>query len=188
MMKYKYIFAWVLAGLLLALNTSCKKNVKPAKNLTSFEVSMSNKDSAEVAALVGNFFDNVKSNQIDRALSMLYQTPLDNVEGQPKPVDGEEKAKVRTLFTSLPILQYQIDYIKFNQAYSNEVKCTLTVGTAGNDHQDLSTRFYFKPVKYNEQWYLCLLNSEHGDMGIVPGKSKDSLEKDYSVKQQLKSE
>lgn len=71
MMKYKYIFAWVLAGLLLALNTSCKKNVKPAKNLTSFEVSMSNKDSAEVAALVGNFFDNVKSNQIDRALTQI---------------------------------------------------------------------------------------------------------------------
>lgn len=175
-----------LLGCFVAL-LSCKQKKQPNTAATThFEQTLNNNDSTEVVQLVNTFFSYVKANKIESAMDMLYQTPMENEAEKPIAISDSERKKVNTLFTSLPIDKYEIDYIKFLHAYRNEVKCT-TILFLGNQSNDIvKSELYFKPVKFENKWYLCLLNSEHGDMGLVDGNKKDSIAKDYSKKQQLK--
>lgn len=158
--------------------TSCKDKPKPNPQ-TTFEQSMTNKDSVAVTGLVNVFFQLAESGRYDEAASMLFKNNVDTVYDEPQPLDNKDMEKVKTLLSSLPIKSHTIDYIKFKEVYKNEVKCTAIIMEAHDNIPEVKTVFYFKPVSYLGKWKLCLVDSHHGDQTVIKANKKDSMQNEY---------
>lgn len=166
--------------------TSCKDKPKPNPQ-TTFEQSMTNKDSVAVTGLVNVFFQLAESGRYDEAASMLFKNNVDTVYDEPKPLDNKDMEKVKTLLSSLPIKSHTIDYIKFKEVYENEVKCTAIIMEAHDNIPEVKTVFYFKPVSYLGKWKLCLVDSHHGDQTVIKADKKDSMQNEYQKEMREKN-
>lgn len=165
---------------------SCKDKPKPNPQ-TTFEQSMTNKDSVAVTGLVNVFFQLAESGRYDEAASMLFKNNVDTVYDEPKPLDNKDMEKVKTLLSSLPIKSHTIDYIKFKEVYENEVKCTAIIMEAHDNIPEVKTVFYFKPVSYLGKWKLCLVDSHHGDQTVIKADKKDSMQNEYQKEMREKN-
>ena len=158
---------------------SCSSEQKQTSNRTEFEESLTNSDSIAVRDLIDKFFTAVISEQYSTAAAMLYQIDVDNVYETPMPLENEQMHGVKIMLKSFGIVDYRIDYIKFRQSYSNEVKCTAIMQKASDTTAEINTHLYFKPVSYLGNWVLCMMNSSTGDNPIVDDSERDSLEQQY---------
>lgn len=178
------------AGLLLVLTliltfNSCKK--KPQENkFTAFEQSLTNQDSVEVTNLVNTFFSFAEHGQYAEAAAMLVRNKVDSVYDQPEPLTNKDMEDVKGLLSSLPIKSHHIDYLKFNENYENEVKCSALIAEAHDNVPEIKTVYYFKPVKYLGKWKLCLMDSHHGDHPVLEGEQRDSMKSEYAKEMNLK--
>ena len=129
------VFLLIISPLFM---TSCKDKPKPNPQ-TTFEQSMTNKDSVAVTGLVNVFFQLAESGRYDEAASMLFKNNVDTVYDEPKPLDNKDMEKVKTLLSSLPIKSHTIDYIKFKEVYENEVKCTAIIMEAHDNIPEVKT-------------------------------------------------
>ena len=177
------VFLLIISPLFM---TSCKDKPKPNPQ-TTFEQSMTNKDSVAVTGLVNVFFQLAESGRYDEAASMLFKNNVDTVYDEPKPLDNKDMEKVKTLLSSLPIKSHTIDYIKFKEVYENEVKCTAIIMEAHDNIPEVKTVFYFKPVSYLGKWKLCLVDSHHGDQTVIKADKKDSMQNDYQKEMREKN-
>ena len=115
---------------------------------------------------------------------MLYRTSYDNPKTEPQPVDNKEIQEVMGLLKSVPMVDYKIEYIKFNESYDNEVLCTVIIKKSkSKDMPDITTKMFFKPMSYLGQWCLGLMNSEWGDDGVVDPAKRDSVKEVYAKEQ-----
>ena len=177
------VFLLIISPLFM---TRCKD--KPTPNpQTTFEQSMTNKDSVAVTGLVNVFFQLAESGRYDEAASMLFKNNVDTVYDEPKPLDNKDMEKVKTLLSSLPIKSHTIDYIKFKEVYENEVKCTAIIMEAHDNIPEVKTVFYFKPVSYLGKWKLCLVDSHHGDQTVIKADKKDSMQNEYQKEMREKN-
>ena len=177
------VFLLIISPLFM---TSCKDKPKPNPQ-TTFEQSMTNKDSVAVTGLVNVFFQLAESGRYDEAASMLFKNNVDTVYDEPKPLDNKDMEKVKTLLSSLPIKSHTIDYIKFKEVYENEVKCTAIIMEAHDNIPEVKTVFYFKPVSYLGKWKLCLVDSHHGDKTVIKADKKDSMQNEYQKEMREKN-
>ena len=177
------VFLLIISPLFM---TSCKDKPKPNPQ-TTFEQSMTNKDSVAVTGLVNVFFQLAESGRYDEAASMLFKNNVDTVYDEPKPLDNKDMEKVKTLLSSLPIKSHTIDYIKFKEVYENEVKCTAIIMEAHDNIPEVKTVFYFKPVSYLGKWKLCLVDSHHGDQTVIKADKKDSMQHEYQKEMREKN-
>ena len=177
------VFLLIISPLFM---TSCKDKPKPNPQ-TTFEQSMTNKDSVAVTGLVNVFFQLAESGRYDEAASMLFKSNVDTVYDEPKPLDNKDMEKVKTLLSSLPIKSHTIDYIKFKEVYENEVKCTAIIMEAHDNIPEVKTVFYFKPVSYLGKWKLCLVDSHHGDQTVIKADKKDSMQNEYQKEMREKN-
>ena len=177
------VFLLIISPLFM---TSCKDKPKPNPQ-TTFEQSMTNKDSVAVTGLVNVFFQLAESGRYDEAASMLFKNNVDTVYDEPKPLDNKDMEKVKTLLSSLPIKSHTIDYIKFKEVYENEVKCTAIIMEAHANIPEVKTVFYFKPVSYLGKWKLCLVDSHHGDQTVIKADKKDSMQNEYQKEMREKN-
>ena len=177
------VFLLIISPLFI---TSCKDKPKPNPQ-TTFEQSMTNKDSVAVTGLVNVFFQLAESGRYDEAASMLFKNNVDTVYDEPKPLDNKDMEKVKTLLSSLPIKSHTIDYIKFKEVYENEVKCTAIIMEAHDNIPEVKTVFYFKPVSYLGKWKLCLVDSHHGDQTVIKADKKDSMQNEYQKEMREKN-
>lgn len=177
------VFLLIISPLFM---TSCKDKPKPNPQ-TTFEQSMTNKDSVAVTGLVNVFFQLAESGRYDEAASMLFKNNVDTVYDEPQPLDYKDMEKVKTLLSSLPIKSHTIDYIKFKEVYENEVKCTAIIMEAHDNIPEVKTVFYFKPVSYLGKWKLCLVDSHHGDQTVIKADKKDSMQNEYQKEMREKN-
>ena len=177
------VFLLIISPLFM---TSCKDKPKPNPQ-TTFEQSMTNKDSVAVTGLVNVVFPLAESGRYDEAASMLFKNNVDTVYDEPKPLDNKDMEKVKTLLSSLPIKSHTIDYIKFKEVYENEVKCTAIIMEAHDNIPEVKTVFYFKPVSYLGKWKLCLVDSHHGDQTVIKAAKKDSMQNEYQKEMREKN-
>lgn len=177
------VFLLIISPLFM---TSCKDKPKPNPQ-TTFEQSMTNKDSVAVTGLVNVFFQLAESGRYDEAASMLFKNNVDTVYDEPQPLDNKDMKKVKTLLSSLPIKSHTIDYIKFKEVYENEVKCTAIIMEAHDNIPEVKTVFYFKPVSYLGKWKLCLVDSHHGDQTVIKADKKDSMQNEYQKEMREKN-
>ena len=166
--------------------TSCKKE-KPKTEFTEFEQGLTNQDSIAVRNLVDQFFTLTKNGDYAGAAGMLYRTELHNKKSEPQLLNNEEIQEVEKLLKSVPMIDYKIEYIKFNQSYKNEVLCDVIIKKAdGKGMPEIKTKMFFKPMRYLGQWCLALMNSEWGDREVVDRSKRDSMQKEYSAEMKAK--
>lgn len=90
---------------------------------------------------------------------MLYTVDLDDMDKEPYPLSDEQIADLDAML-SMPVTDYEIVEYVFNTADSNEVRCKVTVDGK------FTTNWYFKPVRYLGNWYLCIKDSAQGDRSL----------------------
>lgn len=181
-MRHQKISVLVAVMAMLFALGSCrgKKDKQPTgPQKTEFEQAMSSKDTTDVKQLVDRFFSFAKSKDYSEAAGMLFRND-ENRKGEPRQLNNEEMAKVREMLESVPMVDYRIEYIKFDEYYQNEVLCRVVIKPATDDMPEISTKMFFKPVNYMGKWVLCLTNSEYGDRGVVKPDKRDSMEREYS--------
>lgn len=187
-MKLNKLWALVCVFALIFMFAGCKsKKEKPQPQKTEFEQGMTAKDTLAVKQLVDKFFGYAKSKNFAEAAAMLYRNDLDK-KGEPQQLNNEEMAEVRNMLESIPMVDYKIEYIKFDEYYANEVLCRVIIKKAEGDMPDITTKMFFKPVDYMGNWVLCLTNTEYGDKGVVKPDKRDSVERSYMKQQKSASE
>lgn len=156
--------------------------------MTDFEAAMTNEDSLAVVDLIDQFFVSLENGEVNSAVAMLYKVDPRDIEGKPEPLDNEEMDELRTLFSTIPVYDYKIDYIKFYKRTLNEVKCTAIIQPTNDNTPSATISYYFKPVNYMGGWALCLMNSDSGNFTIVKNEDKDSLTEHYQEVVKLQQE
>lgn len=188
MMKKVNIF---LGLLLLAFTmttfNSCGEKKNNNSPLTGFEQAMTNADSIEVTHLVNQFFEYAEKGEYDAAAGMLFKDNVDSVYNEPQALDNKGIESIKHLLSSLPIQSHKIDYIKFHEAYANEVKCTAIIMPAHDNVPEIKTVFYFKPIDYLGKWKLCMIDSHNGDRPVVDQSKKDSMQNEYQTEMREKN-
>lgn len=188
MMKKVNIF---LGLLLLAFTmttfNSCGEKKNNNSPLTGFEQAMTNADSIEVTHLVNQFFEYAEKGEYDAAAGMLFKDNVDSVYNEPQALDNKGIESIKHLLASLPIQSHKIDYIKFHEAYANEVKCTAIIMPAHDNVPEIKTVFYFKPIDYLGKWKLCMIDSHNGDRPVVDQSKKDSMQNEYQTEMREKN-
>lgn len=178
----KLSFIALLSLLILSLGSCKKKKEQTGPEPTQFEKVMTSKDTADVKGLIDEFFQYAKDKKFSEAAGMLCRNDNTGEDHKPEALDNEQMAKVRAMLESIPMVDYEIEYIKFNENIDNEVLCNVIIAKAEGDMPAVKTKMFFKPVRSMGQWYLCLMNSEYGDKGVVDPYKRDSMEKDYATK------
>mgnify|MGYP006874328607 CR=1 FL=1 len=179
MKKSSIFFGIIMATFVTITMVSCKDKPKVANNMTGFEQNLTNADSTEVINLVNHFFECAENGRYDEAASMLYIDNVDTVSEEPQPLDNEHIARIKQMLVALPIKRHEINYVKFQETYANEVKCTAIIEDAHDDVPEIKTVFYFKPIDYLGSWKLCMVDSYNGDFTIVKNNKQDSLTNHY---------
>ena len=189
--KKSLLFLVPMLFMLLMMNScnSCsnKKDEPKGPQPTEFEEAMTAKDTTAVKQLVDQFFSYVKEKNFSEAAGMLYRNDEDP-NHEPQQLNNEEMAEVRGMLESVPMVDYRIEYIKFDENYQNEVLCHVIIKKAEGDMPEMSTKMFFKPVNYMGNWLLCLTNTEYGDKGVVNPDKRDSVQKDFEKKQKPQAE
>lgn len=165
-MKLKYQIVGLLTLILLLFSTiGCtekQKAVSTSTNKTGYELAVTHQDTIEVTHLVNLFMNYLEDGNYAYASAMLYKGDPNDVFGEYLPLDNDELQEKISFFKQFPIHSHRIDYIKFHEAYDNEVKCTAIFQEAHDGMPEISTVFYFKPVDYLGSWLLCLMDSDKG--------------------------
>ena len=176
MSKKILLFSGLLCFFFAMLLGGCKdKKADNGPKKTVFEQSLTNQDSLEVAQLVSTFFESVKGQKYDDAAAMLYRVE----DGVPRPLDNKEMEKEKVVLRTFPVVLYNIDYMKFDEKNTNEVKVTITMREAQDGQPALTTVFYLNPVKVMNTWKLCVIDSGHNDFPIIKGSQRDSMKDEY---------
>lgn len=182
----KHIFTWrhvsiVAVALVMLTAFSCKDKKPAPTNETGFEMSMTNADSTAVVQLVEQFFGYAENEGYTEAAAMLFtaNTHPDSLYTEPEPLNNKQLNKMISKLKLLKVKSHHIDYIKFNQTYLNEVKCTVYLSEVTEGPDVIKTVFYFKPVDYMGAWKLCLMDSHSGDHGVVDADKRDSVANVY---------
>lgn len=190
MMKRNNILFVIFLTVLLIAFDSCKskKEEKPkGPQPTEFEKSMKAKDTLEVKALVDTFFTFTKDGKYEEAADMIYRNDL-NESKMPEKLDSKERLNLINMLKALPMVNYEIEYIKFDEYYENEVLCNVIIAEAHDDMPAIKSKMFFKPVSGTDGWVLCLMDTEHGDKGVVKPDKRDSVEKDFAKKEKQEEE
>lgn len=147
------------AALALAILGGCgeKKggvaaNPSPEEN----HMVLTSQDTTVTIGLVTDFMERIVSRDVKSAAAMLYTVDFDDPDGEPYPLTEEQVASLDGML-SMPVTGYEIAEYVFETPKSNEVRCRVTV----NDR--FTTNWYFKPVRYLGDWYLCIKDSSQGD-------------------------
>lgn len=188
-MKYNKIVRIVLSlscmALIISLLScnSCGKSEERdnGPKPTDFENAISNKDTLAVETLIDEFFTYAKDKEFSKAAAMLYCN-MEDPNGEPQPLDNEQMEDVCRMLNSIPMVDYKIEYIKFNEFNSNEVMCYVIIMKGDGDMPDVTTKMFFKPINYLGNWLLCLTNSDYGDRGLVDPDKRDSLKNAFNSK------
>jgi len=180
------LFALMLAVVFLFAACKKKQQQPQGPQPTEFEQGMAEKDTAAVKELIDKFFAYAIEKNYSEAAGMLCHNDHTEKEYVPEPLDNEAMESVRNMLKSIPMVGYEIEYIKFNKATENEVLCYVVIAEAHDDIPAIKTKMFFKPVRSSGQWYLCLMNSAAGDRGVVDPHKRDSVKRSYAAQEQHK--
>ena len=170
-----FLATTAIASALILGGCKGKKQQDATDGPTAFERYVTARDTLRVQELVNLFFLYAESGNYMEASAMLYKSDATAVNEEPMALDNDEMQDVCQMLESLHPAGHSIEYIKFNQTHSNEVRVKVTLQKATDDAPEVTTVMNFKPVDYLDKWYLCMLDSRQGDHAIVRGEDIDSL-------------
>lgn len=164
---------------------SCMSCSEEKKNrdvtFTEFEQSLTSEDSIKVADLVATFFDYAKNADYEGAADMLYTNINGDKTEAPRKLNDKEKNEVKTMLAFFRPKDFKISFMKFSYDFDNEVECDVFLKEHEEGVPDVKTKFFFLPHKYEDVWFLTLVDSRNNDMPTVSGKDRDSVRNNYRL-------
>jgi hypothetical protein len=157
---------------------SCTDKRQQTREFT-FEESMTAEDTASVIGLIDKFYTYVKAKDYQEAAAMLYKVNPNYPKGQPILLDDEQLNEVIQMLSTLPVIDYNIKYMKFIECYENEVMCNVVVQKGTDGMPDITSKMFFRPMNFLGNWCLSIMNTTWGDRGIVSPSDRDSLARKY---------
>lgn len=153
----------MLAGGLLAVAslTACGSKESTSSQAAidaENKMGLTARDTTITLGLVDDFMHRLIDRDVKSAEAMLYTVDFDDKSGQPYPITDEQIAAYNRML-SLPVTDYEIAEYIFSSADQNEVRCRVYIN-------NISTNWYFKPVRYLGNWYLCIKDSAQGDRSL----------------------
>lgn len=122
-------------------------------------------DTTVTIGLVTDFMERVMARDTKSAAAMLYTVYYDDDSKQPYPLTDEQRAGLDQMLT-MPVTGYEIADFVFDTPQTNEVRCRVRI----NDR--FTTNWYFKPVRFLGNWYLCMKDSSEGDRPLNSEQSE----------------
>lgn len=163
----KYLTVFFTALTLLTCISSCKSDKTSAPQDTPIrqaEMILSPSDTTEVLALANQFLENVKANDIDAAIKMLYYLDKDSIVELPPALEKKERTVL-----ALRGISYDLQDIKFLRETDSQVRYTVTLFERKSaDNRPNKVSFVIKPVRRNNRWYLTLADSETANYNQIP--------------------
>lgn len=117
---------------------------------------LTSQDTTITVGLVNDFMNRIVERDTKSAASMLYTVDYDDPDREPYPLTEEQLSEIDRML-SMPVTGFEIAEFVFDTPESNEVRCKVTVSDR------FTTNWYFKPVRYLGNWYLCIKDSSQGD-------------------------
>lgn len=168
-MKRIFVFFAVLSVLCSCNSSKNAQNsdMKMQKNAeTEFLSELSQVDSSLVAALAGQFMENMKAGSIEAALDLLYVLNDDVLY---KPSD-EYLTQLRSRFTHFPVVSYKLERISFSTKGNNDLSFVYAFAEAAEGEQAPTMKLMFNPVMIDGNWYLTLKDGNQSSKDLPKDK------------------
>lgn len=156
----------IAAGAAIVASLACvscggaeNKAADPQQNSMVLE----SRDTTISLGLVRQFMEHIVAHQPEQAADMLYVVDFDDEDREPYPLTLEQRDKLAPMLT-MPVTDFEIVDYTYRTPEVNEVQCRITVNNR------IHTNWYFKPVRYLGDWYLCMKESAQGDYAIQDKK------------------
>lgn len=146
--------------LLLLAVVSCKDKpaVKTAEELLQKpSVEFTSKDTADVLQLVNQYVDVLTRQNYDSLIDLLYVFNGSEM----LPYEGAQRDSMKFGLSLVPVYNAKFSSIVLRSEFNNAVGLTLQIRPDGNIEEGNGvTKFYLNPVKYEDKWYLTILDKE----------------------------
>jgi hypothetical protein len=162
-MKLRYILS-ISAAVLLTF-TACSHKKSDADKLKDDiklyqkqpEMQLSTNDTNAVMDLTKQFLEQVKSRNINGAMSMLhYMNKKKEVVDVPTDLAKQERMALQ----AFPIFAYRIDFIKFYRETDSEIGYSLLIQDPAKVKKPGVIKAMIRPIRRNGKWYLTLADSK----------------------------
>ena len=146
--------------LLLLVVVACKEKKvgKTAEDiLQKPSVEFTSNDTADVLQLVNQYVDLLTRQNYDSLIDVLYVFNGSEM----LQYEGNQRDSIKFGLSLVPVYDAKLSSIILRGQYNNAVGLTLQIRPDGNlDEQTGVTKFYLNPVKYEDKWYLTILDKE----------------------------
>lgn len=149
---------YVVMSLALLMLASCgekkKQEVKlPVDPRMDQQMSRTSKDTTMLLDMTKKFLETLKNNDIDGALSQLYEVKNNNV----MPLSAEREKEIRKTLATFPVLSYQIDELLLYSDSDTEVRYTIEFfEKPKGDNRPNTIRCSVNPTRVGGTWYLTI--------------------------------
>lgn len=99
------------------------------------------------------FLETLKNNDIDGAMSQLYEVKDNKV----RPLSEERSKEIRRSFTTFPVLSYKIDELLLYSDSDTEVRYTIEFfEKPKGDNRPNTIKCSVNPTRVGGNWYLTI--------------------------------
>ena len=149
-MKKFSLFLTIL--MMLSVLVSCSEKKSP-KQQQKKEYTFSHQDSVDVLNLVNQFKTYLEENNLRSAVEMLNILKGDSIF----PMEPVQQRRQAMALSMVKGVKYEVNYLMFHSDRNNEVKMDITLfEKEENDPRPNKISFYFRPVRFEGQWYLTV--------------------------------
>ena len=147
----KRISLFLVAILMLTFFVGCTDKKAPKQHKKEYV--FTHEDSTQVINLVDRFVKYMDENDIRSAVEMLSILKGDSLI----PLEPVQMRRQAMALSMVKGVKWDVSYLIFNSDKDNEVKVDVTLfEKEENDPKPNMTAFFFRPVRFEGQWYLTV--------------------------------
>ena len=149
---------YVVMAMALLIVASCgekkKQEVKlPADPRMDQQMIRTSKDTMMLLDMTKKFLETLKNNDIDGALSQLYEVKDNKVA----PLSADREKEIRKTLATFPVLSYQIDELLLYSDSDTEVRYTIEFfEKPKGDNRPNTIKCSVNPTRVGGTWYLTI--------------------------------
>ena len=157
-MKIKLLLSSLLVAFLFGCAGESKKTTPTVDDiLLPPTAEYTGQDTTDIMNLVNQYVDLLKAEDYDAMTRMLYSYVGANV----LPYTAEQCDSLARGFKIFAVFDAQVTSFVLRSTDNNQVGITIQVTPDGNIEEGKGiTRFYLNPVKFEDQWYLTILDKD----------------------------
>lgn len=149
---------YVVMVLALFIVASCgdkkkKETILPADPRMDQQMVRTSKDTMMLLDMTKKFLETLKNNDIDGAMSQLYEVKDNKV----MPLSEERSKEIRKTLTTFPVLSYKIDELLLYSDSDTEVRYTIEFfEKPKGDNRPNTIKCSVNPTRVGGNWYLTI--------------------------------